>query len=76
MYVGLTNSPATFQSIMDEIFKGKIAKGWLKIYMDDLLICGKKSAELVERGHRILQIVMENNLCYEFSMTLAPLHLT
>ena len=50
--------------MMDEIFKGEIAQGWLKIYMDDLLICGKKSnhAELVERGHHILQILMENNL--------------
>ena len=64
MYFGLTNSPATFQSMMDEIFKGKIVQGWLKIYMDDLLICGKKSnhAELVERGCRILQILMENDL--------------
>ena len=64
MYFGLTNSPATFQSMMDKIFKGEIAQGWLKIYMDDLLICGKKSnrAELVERGRRILQILMENDL--------------
>ena len=64
MYFGLTNSPATFQSMMDEIFKGEIAKGWLKIYMDDLLICGKKNncAELVEIGCRILQILMENDL--------------
>ena len=43
MYFSLTNSPATFQSMMDKIFKGEIAQGWLKIYMDDLLICGKKS---------------------------------
>ena len=64
MYFGLTNSPATFQSMMDEIFKGEITKEWLKTYMDDLLICGKKSnhAELVERGRSILQILMENNL--------------
>ena len=49
---------------MDKIFKGEIAKGWLKIYMDNLLICGKKSncAELVERECCILQILMENDL--------------
>ena len=64
MYFGLTNSPATFQLMMDEIFKHEIAQGWLKIYMDDLLVCGKRSnrPELVERGCRILQILMENDL--------------
>ena len=43
MYFGLTNSPATFQSMMDEIFKTERAQKWLKIYMDDILVCGKKS---------------------------------
>ena len=52
MYFGLTNSPATFQSMMDEIFKTERAQKWLKIYMDDILVCGKKSnlPELIERG--------------------------
>jgi hypothetical protein len=38
MYFGLTNSPATFQTMMDETFKEEIAIGDVVIYMDDILI--------------------------------------
>ncbi len=38
MFFGLTNSPATFQSMMDDIFQEEIAQGWLRIYMDDTII--------------------------------------
>jgi reverse transcriptase-like protein len=38
MFFGLTNSPATFQTMMDDIFWEEIAQGWLKIYMDDLIV--------------------------------------
>ena len=38
MFFGLTNSPATFQTMMNMIFAPEIAKGWLIIYMDDILI--------------------------------------
>ena len=38
MFFGLTNSPATFQTMMDDIFHKEIAQGWLKIYMDNLII--------------------------------------
>jgi len=64
MYFGLTNSPATFQSMMDEIFKTERAQKWLKIYMDDILVCGKKSnlSELIERGRRVLQTLEQNDL--------------
>ena len=38
MFFGLMNLPATFQTMMDEIFQEEIAQGWLRIYMDDALI--------------------------------------
>ena len=38
MFFGLTNSPATFQTMMDDIFAEEVAQGWLKIYMDDAII--------------------------------------
>jgi len=38
MFFGLTNSPATFQTMMDEIFKEEVTRGNLFIYMDDILI--------------------------------------
>ena len=37
MYFGLTNSPATFQTIMDDIFKELISEG-VVMYLDDILI--------------------------------------
>ena len=38
MFVGLTNSPATFQMMMNDIFKDLIDGGHVAIYMDDILI--------------------------------------
>jgi len=38
MFFGLTNSPATFQAMMNAIFKEEIEEGWLTVYMDDMLI--------------------------------------
>ena len=38
MYFGMTNSPATFQSLMNSIFANLIARSEVAIYMDDILI--------------------------------------
>jgi transposase InsO family protein len=38
MFFGLTNSPATFQTMMDDIFRDLIAKGVVCVYLDDILI--------------------------------------
>ena len=38
MFFGLTNSPATFQTMMDDIFQEEVVQGWLRIYMDDMII--------------------------------------
>ena len=45
MFFGLTNSLATFQTMMDDIFCKEIAQGWLRIYMDDILIAMESSLE-------------------------------
>jgi reverse transcriptase-like protein len=42
MFFGLTNLPATFQTMMDDIFQDKIAQGWLKIYMDDIIVASEE----------------------------------
>ena len=36
MFFGLTNSPATFQMIMNTIFRDLINEGSITIYMDDI----------------------------------------
>ena len=38
MYFGMTNSPATFQALMNWVFADLIAKGQVAVYMDDILI--------------------------------------
>jgi hypothetical protein len=38
MFFGLTNSPATFQTMMNTIFREQIARGTLTVYMDDIAI--------------------------------------
>ena len=38
MYLGMTNSPATFQALMNSIFADLIAQGEVTVYMDDILI--------------------------------------
>ena len=42
MFFGLTNSPATFQMMMNTIFRKEVAEGWLSVYMDDIAIHSKK----------------------------------
>lgn len=38
MYFGLTNSLATFQTLMNTIFADLITGGKVAVYMDDILI--------------------------------------
>ena len=38
MFFGLTNSPATFQTIMDAIFEDLISEGVVVVYLDNILI--------------------------------------
>ncbi len=45
MFFGLTNSPATFQWMMNDIFKDLIASGAITVYLDDILIMSKTKEE-------------------------------
>ena len=38
MFFGLPNSLATFQTMMNDIFKNLIDEGYVAIYMDDILV--------------------------------------
>src|SRR5260370_2332334 len=42
MFFGLTNTPATFQMMLNTIFRKQVAQGWLSVYMDDLAIHTKR----------------------------------
>ena len=45
MFFGLTNSPATFQTMMNEIFQDLITEGVISVYIDDILIFTKTLEE-------------------------------
>src|SRR6266581_5263249 len=54
MFFGLTNSPATFQTMMDELFSGLITRGVVIVYMDDILIFTKTLEEHRKIMRRVL----------------------
>jgi hypothetical protein len=62
MFFGLTNSPATFQALMNSIFADLIAKGVVAVYLDDILIYTKTIKEHCEITREVLCRLEENNL--------------
>src|SRR5882724_826435 len=59
MFFGLTNSPATFQTMMNNIFKELIDEGVVTIYMDNILIFGSQTQE----QHREIVVRVLDILC-------------
>ena len=55
MFFGLTNSPETFQTMMDAIFKDLISEGVVVMYLDNILIFTKT----LEEHQKVVQQVME-----------------
>ena len=55
MFFGLTNSPSTFQTMMNDIFQDLIQEGVMCVYLNDILIFMKSIAE----HHQVTCIVLE-----------------
>jgi len=51
MFFGLTNSPATFQMMMNTIFRPDVAKGDTSVFMDDIAIHTKKYLNKTHEQH-------------------------
>jgi len=62
MFFGMTNSPATFQTMMNDIFRNLIAEGIMVVYLDDILIFTKTKKEHEQAVRRVLQVLKENKL--------------
>ncbi len=62
MFFGLTNSPATFQWMMNDIFHNLIREGKVTIYLDDILIFSKDLNKHRWIVKCILQCLCENKL--------------
>jgi len=62
MFFGMTNSPATFQTMMNNIFWDLIAEGIMVVYLDDILIFTRTEEEHVKAIRRVLQVLQEHKL--------------
>jgi hypothetical protein len=62
MFFGLTNSPATFQSMMNKIFKKLIAEGHIVVYMDDILVFTSNLEHHRQVVREVLEILRQNDL--------------
>jgi hypothetical protein len=62
MFFGLTNSPATFQTMMNDIFKELIDEGFVSVYMDDILIFTETLEQHQQIVRRVLEILRQNKL--------------
>ncbi len=63
MFFGLTNSPATFQTMMDDIFEELITDSVVVVYLDDILIFTETIEEHRKVTRRVLEL-LENNKLY------------
>ena len=63
MFFGLTNSLATFQTMMNVIFAKEIAEGWLIVYMDDILVAMKDDQKFHDQCvHQMLENLKKHDL--------------
>ena len=62
MFFGLTNSPATFQTMMDGIFEDLISEGVVVVYLDGILIFTKTLEEHWMVVHQVMEILQKYGL--------------
>ena len=62
MFFGMCNSPATFQTMMNDIFEKLILQKKIIVYMDNILIFAKTCEELEEITKEVLQTLEDNDL--------------
>jgi len=62
MFFGMTNSPATFQTMMNDIFRTLIAKGIMVVYLDNILIFTRMEEEHKQTVQRVLEVLVEHKL--------------
>ena len=62
MLFGLTNSPATFQALMNTIFADLVAAGKVAVYLDDILIYTSTQRDHREVTHEVLRRLRAHDL--------------
>ena len=61
MPFGLTNAPATFQSLMNDIFRDMLDI-CVVVYLDDILVYSKNDEDHKQHVQQVLQRLRENQL--------------
>src|SRR3979490_2466667 len=62
MFFGLTNSPATFQTMMNEIFHELINEGCVSTYIDHIMIYSTDLEEHRSTVKHVLALLQEHDL--------------
>ena len=62
MFFGITNSPATFQTMMNEILRDMINKGKVVTFVDDILVGIETKEEHDEIVEKVLKRLKKNDL--------------
>jgi len=62
MFFGMTNSPATFQAMMNEILRDLINKGKVVTFVDDILVKTKTKEEYNKIIEKVLRRLEKNDL--------------
>jgi hypothetical protein len=62
MFFGLTNSPATFQALMNTIFADLVAAGQVAVYLDDILVYSPTQEQHRVITHEVLQRLRTHDL--------------
>jgi len=62
MFFRMTNSPATFQTMINDIFRTLIAEGIIVVYLDVILIFIKTEEEYERTVQRVLKVLAEHKL--------------
>jgi hypothetical protein len=58
MPFGMCNTPSTFQAMMNHIFRDYINKGWLMVYMDNLIIA-TLATESIQEHRRKVHLILD-----------------
>lgn len=62
MFFGLTNSPATFQTIMNEILQDLINQGHMIVYLNDIMIFTSDLEEHQQIVKQVLDVLRKHKL--------------
>jgi len=62
MFFGLTNSPATFQVIMNDLLRDMIKAGDIAVFIDHMMVRTKTKKEYDEIVKELLRGMIENDL--------------